>query len=259
MGRILIFTITIEYSRRIRVLEEKEEQATCTKIEDEGDSIKYDCEAPIDEDKNYTTIKSNGDYESDNVKLKFEETTLSLDANIAVQTSEALEHKSVDLWDGLKREDESTFTINGIINETFSEKDINLTLNDNYGKKDIYCNISNYENNYKLVCTPKHKIDNATLNNAIGIGSSQNVLVHMRNENETLQFNPDGNPISNYYQKKGSSRKLSGGAIAAIVICCVFVVIAVIVSAYLLKKKPLPKFPPEESGFQFYSSTSKFT
>ena len=259
MGRILIFTITIEYSRRIRVLEEKEEQATCTKIEDEGDSIKYDCEAPIDEDKNYTTIKSNGDYESDNVKLKFEETTLSLDANIAVQTSEALEHKSVDLWDGLKREDESTFTINGIINETFSEKDINLTLNDNYGKKDIYCNISNYENNYKLVCTPKHKIDNATLNNAIGIGSNQNVLIHMRNENETLQFNPDGNTISNYYQKKGSSRKLSGGAIAAIVICCVFVVIAVFVSAYLLRKKPLPKFPPEESGFQFYSSTSKFT
>ena len=75
-------------------------------------------------------------------------------------------------------------------------------MNDNYGKKDIYCNISNYENNYKLVCTPKHKIDNATLNNAIGIGSSQNVLIHMRNENETLQFNPDGNPISNYYQKK---------------------------------------------------------
>ena len=131
-------------------------------------------------------------------------------------------------------------------------------MNDNYGKKEISCALSNYNTNYKLVCTPKDKINNATLNNAIGIGNNQNVLIHMRNEDETLTFNPDGNPISNSYQKKGANRKLSGGAIAAIVICCVFVLIAVVVTAYLLRKKPLPKFPPEESGLEFYSSTTKF-
>lgn len=259
MGNRLTFTIIIEYSRRLRLLESKEEQATCDKIYDVDESIHYNCSAPVDENRNFTTIKSKGDYYTEVGKLSFEETTMSFDANIAEMTDESLKNPWVDLWDGEKSLDESTFTINGqILNESFSESNIKLTLNDTDDKKTFSCEVSHYQEYYKLVCTPKERINNANMNNAIGIGDNKNVLVHMKNEHETLQFSPDGNPISNYH-RKGSSRKLSGGAIAAIIICCIFVLIAVIVTAYLLKKrKPVPKFPPEESGFEFYSSTAKF-
>ena len=259
MGNRLTFTIIIEYSRRLRLLESKEEQATCYKIHDVDESIHYNCSAPVDENRNFTTIKSKGDYtDGDGNKLSFEETTMSFDANIAEMTGEDLEHSWVDLWDGERSHDESTFTINGQINESFSESKINLTLNDTDDKKTFPCEVSHYQEYYKLVCTPKERINNANMNNSIGIGNDKNVLVHMKKGHENLQFSPDGNPISNYH-RKGSSRKLSGGAIAAIIICCIFVLIAVIVTAYLLKKrKPVPKFPPEESGFEFYSSTAKF-
>ena len=259
MGNRLTFTIIIEYSRRLRLLESKEEQATCYKIHDVDESIHYNCSAPVDENRNFTTIKSKGDYtDGDGNKLSFEETTMSFDANIAEMTEDSLRNPWVDLWDGERSHDESTFTINGQINESFSESKINLTLNDTDDKKTFPCEVSHYQEYYKLVCTPKERINNANMNNSIGIGENKNVLVHMKEGHENLQFSPDGNPISNYH-RKGSSRKLSGGAIAAIIICCIFVLIAVIVTAYLLKKrKPVPKFPPEESGFEFYSSTAKF-
>ena len=259
MGDFLTFTIIIEYSRRLRLLESKEEQATCYKIHDVDESIHYNCSAPVDENRNFTTIKSKGDYtDGDGNKLSFEETTMSFDANIAEMTDDSLRNPWVDLWDGERSHDESTFTINGQINESFSESKINLTLNDTDDKKTFPCEVSHYQEYYKLVCTPKERINNANMNNSIGIGNYKNVLVHMKKGHENLQFSPDGNPISNYH-RKGSSRKLSGGAIAAIIICCIFVLIAVIVTAYLLKKrKPVPKFPPEESGFEFYSSTAKF-
>ena len=259
MGNRLTFTIIIEYSRRLRLLESKEENTTCYKIYDVDESIHYNCSAPVDENRNFTTIKSKGDYtDGDGNKLSFEETTMSFDANIAEMTGDDLENSWVDLWDGERSHDESTFTINGQINESFSESNINLTLNDTDDKKTFPCEVSHYQDNYKLVCTPKERINNANMNNSIGIGENKNVLVHMKEGHENLQFSPDGNPISNYH-RKGSSRKLSGGAIAAIIICCIFVLIAVIVTAYLLKKrKPVPKFPPEESGFEFYSSAAKF-
>ena len=259
MGNSLTFTIIIEYSRRLRLLESREEPATCYKIHDVNESIHYNCSATVDENRNFTTIKSKGDYtDGDGNKLSFEETTMSFDANIAEMTDNSLEHSWVDLWDGERSHDESTFTINGQINESFSESKIYLTLNDTDDKKTFPCEVSHYQEYYKLVCTPKERINNANMNNSIGIGTNKNVLVHMKEGHENLQFSPDGNPISNYH-RKGSSRKLSGGAIAAIIICCIFVLIAVIVTAYLLKKrKPVPKFPPEESGFEFYSSTAKF-
>ena len=259
MGNSLTFTIIIEYSRRLRLLESREEPATCYKIHDVNESIHYNCSATVDENRNFTTIKSKGDYtDGDGNKLSFEETTMSFDANIAEMTDNSLEHSWVDLWDGERSHDESTFTINGQINESFSESKIYLTLNDTDDKKTFPCEVSHYQEYYKLVCTPKERINNANMNNSIGIGENKNVLVHMKEGHENLQFSPDGNPISNYH-RKGSSRKLSGGAIAAIIICCIFVLIAVIVTAYLLKKrKPVPKFPPEESGFEFYSSTAKF-
>lgn len=259
MGDFLTFTIIIEYSRRLRLLESKEENTTCYKIYDVDESIHYNCSAPVDENRNFTTIKSKGDYtDGDGNKLSFEETTMSFDANIAEMTEDSLRNPWVDLWDGERSHDESTFTINGQINESFSESKINLTLNDTDDKKTFPCEVSHYQEYYKLVCTPKERINNANMNNSIGIGNDKNVLVHMKKGHENLQFSPDGNPISNYH-RKGSSRKLSGGAIAAIIICCIFVLIAVIVTAYLLKKrKPVPKFPPEESGFEFYSSTAKF-
>ena len=258
MGDFLTFTIIIEYSRRLRLLESREEQANCYKIHDVNESIYYNCSAPVDENRNFTTIKSKGDYYTDGSKLSFEETTMSFDANIAEMTDDSLEHSWVDLWDGERSHDESTFTINGQINESFSESNIYLTLNDTDDKKTFPCEVSHYQEYYKLVCTPKERINNANMNNSIGIGKYKNVLAHMKPGHENLQFSPDGNPISNYH-RKGSSRKLSGGAIAAIIICCIFVLIAVIVTAYLLKKrKPVPKFPPEESGFEFYSSAAKF-
>jgi len=246
MGDFLTFTIIIEYSRRLRLLESKEENTTCYKIYDVDESIHYNCSAPVDENRNFTTIKSKGDYtDGDGNKLSFEETTMSFDANIAEMTEDSLRNPWVDLWDGERSHDESTFTINGQINESFSESKINLTLNDTDDKKTFPCEVSHYQEYYKLVCTPKERINNANMNNSIGIGNDKNVLVHMKKGHENLQFSPDGNPISNYH-RKGSSRKLSGGAIAAIIICCIFVLIAVIVTAYLLKKrKPVPKFPPE--------------
>ena len=256
IGNTLIFTIVINYSSRLRALEEKEETSTCHKIDETEDLINYDCEAPIDENKNFTVIESKGNYVTEQGKVEFEETTLSKNANIAEQTGNTLELESVELFDGILFQDEKTFTIEGVIEKPFYEKEVTLYFDDYDEKKEVVCTVSNISNIYNLSCTPQVTIIDANLENTLGIGKNQNILIHMKDKDEFLSIQPKGKPISNNFFSKKPNRGLSGGSIAAIVICCVAVVVAVIVTAVLLKKAP-KKVTREDSNVEMISSATK--
>ena len=258
MPPFLIFTIIINYSTILRALEEESVLTNCSRIGDDDltrDNIDYNCNAPIDENKNFTTIESKGDY---NINATIEETTLAMNANIAEQTGSSLEQEAVELMEGILTQDSTTFTIEGkVINDTFSENQITLILEDDGEKKEIPCSVSTSGDNYKLVCTPKTAIKNSTLENAIGLGTDRNILIHMAEGNQTISFEPKGTPISNNYSRKKSSGGLTGGAIAGIVIACVAVAIALIITALLLRRSSV-KTNNEESNLNMYTSESQF-
>jgi len=77
----------------------------------------------------------------------------------------------------------------------------------------------------------------------------------MKNEDEKLNYYPNGNPISNTFRTRGSGG-LTGGAIAAIVIICSAVLLAVIATAIFLKRRKKKESNYQDSNVGLYSSST---
>ena len=262
MGPTLSFTIVINYQRRRRRLRSTQEEiakTTCYKISETEDRINYNCSAPVDQNKTIETVESLSDFQMDGKEIKTEETTTSVSVNIANETGNTLENDYIDLYEGVYMLDKNKkiFTIEGIINETFSEKEITLVVDEdeNGEKKNIPCTVTNNGTNYTLTCTLSEKIINASLNNAVCLGDKQNLLIHLKNEDEKLNYYPNGNPISNTFRTRGSGG-LTGGAIAAIVIICSAVLLAVIATAIFLKRRKKKESNYQDSNVGLYSSST---
>ena len=260
MGLTLSFTIVINYQRRrLRSTQVEIAKTTCYKINETEDRINYNCSAPVDQNKTIETVESFGDFQMDGKEIKTEEASTSVNVNIANETGTTLEKDYIDLYEGVYTLDKNKkiFTIEGIINETFSEKEIPLVVNEdgNGEKKNIPCTVTNSDINYTLTCTLSEKIINATLNNAVCLGDKQNLLIHMKNEDEKLNYYPNGNPISNTFRTRGSGG-LTGGAIAAIVIICSAVLLAVIATAIFLKRRKKKEHNYQDSNVGLYSSST---
>ena len=261
MGPTISFTIAINYQRRRRLRSTQGEitNSTCYKISETEDRINYNCSAPVDQNKTIETVESLGDFQMNGEEIKTEETSTSINVNIANETGTELGNEYIDLYDGVYTLDENNkrFTIEGTVNKTFYEKEITLVVDedDNGEKKEIPCTVSNNGTNYTLTCTLRQKIINASLDKDVCIGDNQNLLIHMKDENVKLNYSPYGNPISNSYRSRGSGG-LSGGAIAAIVIICSAVLLAVIATSILLKRRKNKDKIHQESNVGLYSSST---
>ena len=92
-------------------------------------------------------MESLGDYQGDGVELEIEETSTSVNVNIANKTGTELGNEYVDLYDGVYTSDKKNkrFTIEGTVNKTFNEKEITLVVDEdeNGEKKEIQCTVSN--------------------------------------------------------------------------------------------------------------------
>jgi len=264
MGPTISFTIVINYQRRRRLSSAEGEitNSTCYKISETVDRINYNCSAPVAQNKTIENVESLGDYQGDGVDLEIEETSTSINVNIANETGTELNNEYIDLYDGVYTLDKKNkrFTIVGTVNKTFNEKEITLVVDEdeNGEKKEIPCTVSNIGINYTLTCELNEKIINASLDNAVCLGNNQNLLIHMQDENSKINYNPYGNPISNSYRAKGSGG-LTGGAIAAIAIICAAVVLALIIMFICLRrrKRNTEHAKYEESNVRFGMEPTK--
>ena len=261
MGPTISFTIVINYQRRRRLSSAEGEitNSTCYKISETADRINYNCSAPVAQNKTIENVESLGDYKGNGVDLEIEETSTSINVNIANETGTELNNEYIDLYDGIYTLDKKNkrFTIVGTVNKTFNEKEITLVVDEdeNGEKKEIPCTVSNIGINYTLTCELNEKIINASLDKAVCLGNNQNLLIHMQDENSKINYNPYGNPISNSFRTRGSGG-LSGGAIAGIIISCVAVLLAVITAAIILKRRKNKDHNYQESNVGLYSSST---
>ena len=115
------------------------------------------------------------------------------------------------------------FIISGVPQEKIEDTRITLSVSENGLQKNISCEVETEdEENYKLSCKPKTKI-NADLNGAEGYGKSdKNILLQFP---EQIDGNINYEPAEYTYGKK-SSGGLSSGGIAGIIIAGVFALIA---------------------------------
>lgn len=153
--------------------------------------------------------------------------------------------------------DETTFSVNGIIEKDgFDKKEIILLSKNKINKNEIEipCSVTNSSKNYTLNCIPNQKfkgnIDNASEKAS---SKSSSILTVSMFRNETIEVNPI--KVSN---KSKSSSGLSAGAIAGITIGCVITLLAVAIIIYLCKKES-PKAPMQNNNANAISMYSSNT
>ena len=149
------------------------------------------------------------------------------------------------------------FIISGVPQEKIEDTRITLSVSENGLQKNISCEVETEdEENYKLSCKPKTKI-NADLNGAEGYGKSdKNILLQFP---EQIDGNITYDP-AHYIYKTKSSGGLSSGGIAGIIIACVAALIAAGIATAVCRSSPKPPMQPIEmtssSNTQVYNPNS---
>lgn len=267
----IIVPMTITYVRRVRYLQEREENitenvnATCNRITpDSEDDIKYNCTFPMRNDSNLSTAETDNEnivYVGMESEVAKPNVILSSAAN---ETSNKLETATgADLESGV-----------AVLNkaELISKRDLNFALRGVFDDKNMKRAILSFDEDGKgtrivnatcdiekdgiysiFNCTAEQSINRGKFLGLSGVDmdSIKKVLVYPQNEDDVLTI---GN--KQLYYKKSSSG-LSGGSIAAIVIACVIALIAIAIIAMLCRKTNV-KAPFQEStlGINGYNSTN---
>lgn len=186
LGDEIKFTLIINYSNRLRVLEEEKEEVTtvCTQPKEIViGKVIFDCEAYAAKNKNIKSIISKRDYSySKSGEIHFIESSNSINANIAEETEDYLINELFTLKDGILMKDNNTFTIEGETDpKGYSEKNVTLILNDIEDRKKIPCNVENFTDKYyDIKCTLNKSLIEASLHRAFCIGEKQNLIINMR-------------------------------------------------------------------------------
>ena len=249
----MIVSLNMFYHRRLRALQEQV-NANCSRITgDKEDFIKYNCEAPADENRELGKIECLNDFKFEGqsrVNMEISSFANSTKDDIMSQTESI---KPIVLLNNTKLEVLGlNFTLDGFKNRDFDSEPgkVVMSFDESRGEgelKNATCYVQKKsEQEYKLNCGSEDSIS-APLNGANGIASNgQNVMIYMADGEETT-LNTGLNHQSLY--ERGSSSGLSGGAIAAIVIALVvaLIAVAVIVIALMSKKTAAAAAPFQES------------
>lgn len=238
----LSFPVTINYSNRLRALEE--EIADCSRVDgDDEKKANYHCKVTLDDTKNGYSLSTEGkkfDFPADHpskilLSYKANQTKEDIKSKTGSELKNALILNSTVLDEGDK-----TFTLYGNLTETINDKEITLHL-ENVTTK---CSVNNLgDKSYEFTCTPNGTI-NEHLEGKYGITSSgKYIILHFADEKDDLlntQTNsvvlndaytdkpiPDDERNPNSHGNRRSSRKLSKGAIAGLIIAAVAVLIII--------------------------------
>ena len=255
----LTFTLQISYFLRIRILDEENTTANCTRItENTDDFAQYKCEALIDEKKAYkiASIASLNDFQfagQKNVEWQISSLANVTSKNLTFQTAEI--KRIAILYITSLEVNGQNFTFTGYSNHPFIEDKDKVLMSFDEGEghlKNVTCKILLLDQEtlkFKFDCYSEYSI-NAPLNGAMGIllDDGRQVMLYMA-ENQPEMLNIGINYQSLYKRRK--SNGLSGGAIVVIVISLVVILISIAVIVMMLRKKSAHTAPFEESALGF--------
>ena len=255
----IIVTVEINYSRRLRFLEER--NASCSKFTEDKNNAQYNCIVKEVLYKNISKLaipnnkKDLGQYNFNLIYSSYANKTMK-----DIQAQKGGDLKDINILNNAKRKiiyEENAFSIEGNPEKyiKYNEVIFSYDRNGNGDLKNFSCDVkelTNEENKFKFTCNPQSSIK-SNLDGIIGTG-----IEKYNNEKILINFGEyeDGN-IDFYFDKnygKMSSGGLTGGAIAGIVIACVVILIAIAIIILTCIKSP--KAPIQESDIDIYNNNS---
>ena len=247
---IIQIIVEITYSTsRLRFLDEKKIACRIQPETKNENILDYDCQV---NDIDIQRVK-NVSVPLDKIEIgnyKIVSSTLAKQTYQKINEQTGLEaNKDINIFNVKETIDKDSvprnFILKGEPQEKIEDTTLTLSVSENGVQKNISCEVETEdENNYKLTCKPKTKI-NVDLNGAEGYGKSdKNILLQFPEEIDgNINYEP-----ANYIYEKKSSGGLSSGGIAGIIIASVAALIAVGIATAVCKSSPKPPMQPISMG-----------
>jgi len=249
----LTFPIEIIYNNLLRTLQNQNNEANCTKVNDENEELKirYSCEHQTKTD-NIKQIKVNTNFtfgSQNNISL----IGISPFATIFMDNLQNVQNKFNNLSNPdskiyvlnnslVNKYGKNNFNISGTINDpkpNYNNKAINLLINVKKDEEEtiteLDCTISATNgNNYTINCPSTENID-YKFQSASSYIDSDILIVNFDNLNRSSVPEEESSQYRKYNFR--SSKGLNGGAIAAIIIVPIVALIALVGSFFFIKKR----------------------
>ena len=258
--RIIRFSLSILYGRRLRHLQEAVETSECLIVGDSttmtDENIKYNCQAPKEDGIEIEQIVINPDIKLVNADGTVEEILVnSGDINFSEEAAIGMQNlqkqnkqitNSVKLENGELKTNSNDFVIIGNIDKYNGKvgDDLTLVVYDNSTNpstpNNVPCKTESIEGTkYEFRCTPTQEVKGTIYLSPMYVGNTSIILNMTAPNSDTIDFKPSTNnsEIGNNIINRKSSNGLSGGAIAGIVIACAVALIIVGILAFMVTKQ----------------------
>lgn len=163
-SRYLIIPINIDYSTRLRFLEEN--KVNCTRITDDDNvNIKYNCSVPVDPNKAISLLSIKGNNfifgNGENVIYIFSSYSNQTKNNLLSQIDNDLDKGVIVIKDTILEKDNEKFLLIGNSSEIINDSKIILSLDSNENIINVDCNAKNLlVKLYEFECVPNKSINN---------------------------------------------------------------------------------------------------
>jgi len=278
--------LRVDYSNRLRNLEEKVEEANCNMESiDEYEIIKYNCQSQLSTDTD--KIKKISIDDEDSIKFPDDTTDKNIPPSLSEKINNIQGQEGESKYEGEDKilitcqnskieSDSNSFNITGTLDQPdkfdFSTKDTYILVmnTDSDSTQEVPCTATQDGDSLTLTCTPKYSVDEDLNGHEIQLDDNSTLILHFDDEEnseikltlnntddtDNTDNNTDNNTDSNFGGSRGngSSGGLSKGAIAGIVIAAV-AAIAIVALIICCCRRP-PKPPIQESTIEVYNNTN---